>query len=76
LQKDLVAIIDVAHCLYYEKVPNPTFCDLYMLASLSTKAMENVRKEHMITFHKRLPVCDPTLGVELFQQGTSSLSQP
>jgi len=23
--------------------------------------MENVRKEHMTTFHKRLPVCDPTL---------------
>jgi hypothetical protein len=47
-----------------------------MLVSLSTKAMESVQNEHMITFHKQLPICDPTLGVELLQQGTSSLSQP
>jgi hypothetical protein len=39
-----------------------------MLASLSTNAMESVRKEHMITFHKRLPICYLALGVEFLQQ--------
>jgi hypothetical protein len=28
-------------CLYYVEVPNLTFCDLDMLVSLNTKAMEN-----------------------------------
>jgi hypothetical protein len=39
-----------------------------MLASLSNKAMESVRKEYMTTFHKRLLLCDPTLGIEFLQQ--------
>jgi hypothetical protein len=39
-----------------------------MLASLSTKAMENVQKEHMTMFHKWLPICDPAFGVEFLQQ--------
>jgi hypothetical protein len=39
-----------------------------MLVSLSNKAMESVRKEHMTTFHKRLPICDLAFGLEVFQQ--------
>jgi hypothetical protein len=39
-----------------------------MMPLLNNKAMESVWKERMTTFHKRLPVCDPTLGVEFFQQ--------
>jgi hypothetical protein len=39
-----------------------------MLVSLSNKVMESVRKEHMTTFHKRLPICDLSLGVEFLQQ--------
>jgi hypothetical protein len=39
-----------------------------MLASLNTKAMENVQKEHMIAFHKWMLVCDLALGVEFLQQ--------
>jgi hypothetical protein len=44
--------IDATHYLYYVKVPNLALHDLDKLASLSTKAMENVQKEHMNTFHK------------------------
>jgi hypothetical protein len=40
-----------------------------MLSSLNNKAMESAWKEHMTTFHKRLLVCDPSLGLEFFQQG-------
>jgi hypothetical protein len=39
-----------------------------MLALLSNKAMESVQKEHMTTFHKKLPICDPTLGPEFLQK--------
>jgi hypothetical protein len=39
-----------------------------MLALLSNKAMESVQKEHMIAFHKRLHICEPTLGIEFLQQ--------
>jgi len=39
-----------------------------MLTLLSNKAMDSVQKEHMIMFHKRLLICDPTLGIEFFQQ--------
>ncbi len=38
------------------------------MASLSNKAMENVQKEHMTMFHKRLPVCDLALGPKILQQ--------
>jgi hypothetical protein len=39
-----------------------------MVASLSNKAMESVQREHLIAFHKRLPICEPALGIEFFQQ--------
>jgi hypothetical protein len=64
----MVAIMDVAHCLYYVDVLDPTFHDPKMLAFSSNKAMESVQKEHIITFHKRLHVCEPTLGIEFLQQ--------
>jgi hypothetical protein len=65
---ELKLIIDAAHCLYYANVQDPTFHDPYMLASLNTKAMESVRKEHMTAFHKQLPICDLALGAEFLQQ--------
>jgi len=39
-----------------------------MLGLLSNNVMENVRKEHMTTFHERLPICDHTLGLKFFKQ--------
>lgn len=30
--------------------------------------METIQKEHMTTFHKKLLVCDPSLGLEFLQQ--------
>jgi hypothetical protein len=49
-------------------VVDPALCDSEMLSSLSNKAMESVRKEHMTTFHKRFHVCDPSLGPKFLQQ--------
>ncbi len=54
--------------MYYANVPNLALQNLEMLASLSNKAMDSVQKEHMITFHKRLPICDPTIGPKFIQQ--------
>jgi hypothetical protein len=39
-----------------------------MVASLSNKAMDSVQREHLTTFHKRLPICELTFGAEFFQQ--------
>jgi hypothetical protein len=39
-----------------------------MLVLLSNKAMESVRKEHMITFYKRPLICDPALGPKFLKQ--------
>jgi hypothetical protein len=47
LQKELVAVVDTTHYLYYVDVPNLILGDLKMVASLSNKVMENVQKEHM-----------------------------
>jgi hypothetical protein len=55
-----VVTIDTIHWLYY--------AELLVLSSLSNKVMENVQKEHMTMFHKRLLVCDPSLGPNFFQQ--------
>jgi hypothetical protein len=68
LQKELAAVVNATHCLYYANVLDLVFQNPEMLALLSNKAMENVRKEHMTTFHKILLVCDLTLGPEFFQQ--------
>ncbi len=63
-----MVIVDIAHCLYYIDVLDPVLHDPEMLAFLSNKAMESVQKEHMVAFHKRLHVCEPTLGIEFLQQ--------
>ncbi len=52
MQKEIVIIVDITHCLYYVDVPDPTFRDLEMLVSLNNKAMESVKKEHMIAFYE------------------------
>jgi len=54
--------------LYYVDVPNLALGNPKMLASLSNKAVESVWKEHMTSFHKRLPIYDLALGLEFFQQ--------
>jgi hypothetical protein len=47
---------------------NPTLRDPEMLALLSNKVIKSVQKEHMTTFHKRMPICDLALGLEFLQQ--------
>jgi hypothetical protein len=68
-----MAIVDVARRLYYAKVLDPALHDSEVLSSLNNKTMESIRKEHMTTFHKKLHVCDPSLGPEFLQINTSSL---
>lgn len=68
LQRELTTVVDVACCLNYVDVPNPTLCDQKMLVSFSNKAMESVWKKHINVFHKRLHVYDLTLGAKFFQQ--------
>jgi hypothetical protein len=60
--------MDTAHQLYYAEVLDLAFHDSKVLSSLSNKAMENIKKEHMTTFHKRLLVCDPSFGPKFLQQ--------
>jgi hypothetical protein len=42
--------------------------DPNQLETLNNKAMDAVQEEHMTTFHKRLPVCDPSLGPKFLQE--------
>jgi len=63
-----MTIVDITHYLYYANVLNPTLWDPKMLVLLRNEAIENVQKEHMTTFHKRLLICDPTLCIEFLQQ--------
>ncbi len=60
--------MDTAHQLHHAKVLDPVLRDPKVLSSLSNKAMQCVRKEHMTTFQKRLHVCDPSFGPIFFQQ--------
>ncbi len=53
-------VVDIARQLYYSDVVDPTLRDLNQLETL--KAMDVVQKEYMTTFHKQLPICDPSLG--------------
>jgi hypothetical protein len=52
--------------MYFADVVDPTKRDPDQLQILSNKAMEVVWKEHMMGFHKRLPMCDPSLGPSFF----------
>ncbi len=38
------------------------------LEPLNNKAMDVVHEEHMITFHKQLHVCDPSLGLKFMHE--------
>jgi hypothetical protein len=60
--------LDTPHQMYFVDVLDPNQWDLDQLKSLSTKVMEVICKEHMIAFHKCLPMCDPTLGTEFLHQ--------
>jgi hypothetical protein len=53
--------------MYYAKVLDLWLHKQHVLDSLCNKAIKNVRKEHMTHFHKRLLVCDPTLGPKFFK---------
>jgi hypothetical protein len=55
-------VINIAHQLYYADVVDPTLRDPDQQETLSNKAMDAIYKEHMTAFHKRLPICDPSLG--------------
>jgi hypothetical protein len=68
LQREVAMVVNVAYCLNYADVPNPTLCDQKMLVSIINKAMDSVWNEHINVFHKRLHVCDLTLGAKFFQQ--------
>lgn len=60
--------LDTPYQMYFIDVVNPDQWDLDQLKSLSTKVMEVVCKEHMIAFHKCLPMCDLTLGTDFLHQ--------
>jgi hypothetical protein len=42
--------------------------DLNQLETLNNKAMDAVQEEHMTVFHKRLHVCDLSLGSKFLQE--------
>jgi hypothetical protein len=52
--------------MYFAVIVDLAQRDLDQLQILSNKAMEVVRKEHMMGFHKCLPMCDPFLGPSFF----------
>ncbi len=58
--------VDIAHQMYFADVVDLAKRDPDQLQILSNKAMEVVWKEHMMGFHKRLPMCDPSLGPSFF----------
>jgi len=60
-------VVDTTHQLYYANVVDLVLKDPYQLETLNNKAMDAVRKEHMIAFHKRLPICDLSLGLKFMQ---------
>ncbi len=61
-------VVDIAHQLYYANVVDPALKDPDQLETLSNKVMDMVHKEHMTSFHKWLPVRDPSLGPEFLQE--------
>jgi hypothetical protein len=60
-------VVDTAHQLYYVNVVDLVLKDPYQLEILSNKVMDVVRKEHIISFHKWLPICDLSLGLKFMQ---------
>jgi hypothetical protein len=60
--------VDTTHQMYFADVEDLVERDLDQLKILSNKAMEAVWKEHMMGFHKCLPMCDPSLGPSFLQE--------
>jgi hypothetical protein len=60
--------IDIAHQLYYANVTNLALRDLNQLETLSNKTMDMVHKGRMTIFHKKLPICVPSLGLEFLHE--------
>ncbi len=54
--------------MYFANVVNLVKKDPNQLQILSNKVMEAMWKEHMMGFHKRLPMCDPSLGSTFLQE--------
>ncbi len=52
---------DVTIKLYYKKFPNTQNNSPMKLQESMEKAMDEVRKDHYLTFYKHLPICDPSL---------------
>ncbi len=68
MHKELVVAVDITHELYYLDVVNQALRDPNQLETLNNKAMDAIRKEHMIVFHKQLLVCDPSLGLDFLHK--------
>jgi hypothetical protein len=60
--------INIAHQLYYVDVVDLVLKNSNQLETLSNKAMDVVCKEHMTTFHKRLHVCNLSLGSKFLHE--------
>jgi hypothetical protein len=60
--------MDATYHMYYVDVFNLHLQDLEHLETLNIKAMDVMKKECMIFFHKRLLVCDPIIDHEFFHQ--------
>lgn len=65
--------IDIAHQLYYVDVVDLALKNLDQLETLNDKVMDTIHKKHMTIFHKRLLICNLSLGLEVFVEGSNSL---
>lgn len=59
--------VDIAHQLYYLDV-DLVLEESDQLETLNNKAMDEIRKEHMTSFHKWMPICDPSLGLKFLHE--------
>jgi hypothetical protein len=53
---------------YYEEVPDLRKRSTTTLQKCMEKVVEQVRKDHYLTFYKHLLVCDPTLGPNFLKE--------
>ncbi len=53
------------HQMYYVDVINANEWISNQFESFNTKVMEVDHKEHIIMFHKQLPMCNPTLDIKV-----------
>jgi hypothetical protein len=66
LQWEISLVANVVIRLYYEEVFDPTKRSIAKLQEHMVKVMEQVKKDHYLTFCKHLLVCDPALGPIFF----------